>query len=146
MVNGVRCTVNGENKTVHSFTVHRSQRIGFSLVEVIIAIAVLAVGLLGAIRVFPVGLKASKRSELISRAALTAQRTIESLKLQSWDALADSAATEAPFTITVSVDRPGDTGLTSADVLKRVGVEVRWMQEDRPRNLTVVTYLRRPSS
>ncbi|MBI3331269.1 MAG: type II secretion system protein, partial [Candidatus Omnitrophica bacterium] len=64
-------------------------RSAFSLVELLISMAILSVGLVGAMRVFPMGLRASVRAELHSRAALAAQRTIESLKLEPWEALED---------------------------------------------------------
>jgi prepilin-type N-terminal cleavage/methylation domain-containing protein len=120
----------------------------FSLVELIIAIAVLTVGLLGAIRAFPVGLKASKRSELVSRAALAAQRTLESLKLRGWDGLAPGTTTssDAPFEVAVTIDAPPAGTGADPDRLKRVTVDVRWTQDGRTRSLPVVTYLRRPSS
>ena len=54
---------------------------GFSLIELVIAMGILSVGLVGAMRVFPIGLRASQRSELSSRAAIAAQRTLESVKL-----------------------------------------------------------------
>ena len=121
---------------------------GFSLIEVIISIAILSVGLIGAIRVFPVGLRASQRSALISKGTLVVQRTIEGLKLKPWDELDQSASVEHddPFDVRVSVDQPEVEGLVDPTRLKRVQVTVSWEQEGRTRALTAVTYLSRSGS
>jgi len=119
----------------------------FSLVEVVISIAILSVGLIGAIRVFPVGLRASQRAELLSRATLAAERTVESLKLRSWDELplGESTSREEPFDLAVSIDQPTPEGVADSSRLKRISVTVSWTQEGRPRSLSVVTYVRRPN-
>jgi len=125
----------------------RNPQSAFSLVEVVISIAILSVGLIGAIRVFPVGLRASQRAELLSRATLAAERTVESLKLRSWDELplGESTSREEPFDLAVSIDQPTPEGVVDSSRLKRISVTVSWTQEGRPRSLSVVTYVRRPN-
>ena len=105
--------------------------------------AILSIGLVGAIRIFPVGLRASQRAELISRATIATERTIESWKLKSWDELADGESTtrEGAFDITVSVDYPDIEGLVDPSRLKRLLVMVGWTQDGRARSLTCVTYV-----
>ena len=124
-----------------------SRSLGFSLIELVIAIAILSVGLVGAMRVFPVGLRASHRSELGSRAAITAQRVVESMKLRPWEDLADGETDteEDGFAVTIRVS-PAQVGTVDASRLKRVEVQVRSTQTDRPRTVMVVTYLRRPAA
>ncbi len=115
----------------------------FSLIELIISLAILSVGLVGAIRVFPVGLRASQRAEWVSRAALIAERTVESWKLKSWDELAvgETTTQEDTFAITVAVDQPTVEGLVDPSRLKRLSVTVSWMQEGHLRSLMVAHYL-----
>lgn len=116
---------------------------GFSLIELIIAMAILSIGLVGAIRIFPVGLRASQRAELVSRATLAAGRTIESWKLKAWDELAEGESTsrEGAFDITVSVDQPDVEGLVDPSRLKRLLVTVGWTQDGRARSMTCATYV-----
>lgn len=120
--------------------------LGFSLVELIIALAILGVGLVGAIRVFPVGLQASRRSEMSSRAVMTAQQTLESLKLDSCPAEGEQEAAVGPFTVTTRFSHPSSTQLVDAARLTAVEAEVAWAQDGRPKMLTFVTYLRCASS
>ena len=120
----------------------------FSLIELIISMAILSVGLFAGIRVFPVGLGASKRAELRSRAAFAAQRTIESLKLAPWDDLAEGETTTGTdgFGVTTRISQPALEGLVGVTQLKAVEVTVQWSQDSRSRTLTFLTYLRKPTS
>jgi prepilin-type N-terminal cleavage/methylation domain-containing protein len=120
------------------------QPFAFSLIELVISMAILSVGLVGAMRVFPVGLRASQRAELNSRAAIVAQRTIESLKLKPWEELAEETAVEEDgFDVTTRISRPNVEHLVDPTRLKAIEVTVRSMQNGRPRELTFVTYVRR---
>ena len=123
-------------------------RAGFSLVELVIALSILAVGLIGAMRVFPVGLRASKRTEMRSRAALVAQRTLESLKIAPWATLAEGETRQEqpPFAVVTRIAQPRPEHLTDLGALKALQVTVEWMQEGRSRSLTFVTYVRRNPS
>lgn len=53
---------------------------GFSLIEIIVATAILSVGLLSIVSIFPYGLEASNRSQDITQASLLAQTIFEGLK------------------------------------------------------------------
>ena len=109
-----------------------------------ISLAILGVGLVGALRVFPVGLRASQRSEASSRAAILLQRTVELLKLRPWEELVEgeSSAQEDAFEVTTRIGQPTLPGLVDPTRLKAVEVTVRWTQQGRPRELGVLTYLR----
>jgi prepilin-type N-terminal cleavage/methylation domain-containing protein len=121
------------------------KRQAFSLIELVIAIGILAVGLVGSLRVFPVGLRASRRSEVNSRSAMAAQRVIESLKLRSWETLTDgeTVVQEDEFKVTTQVASSGVARLVDPSRLKRVDVIIEWEQEGSVRRMAVSTYARR---
>ena len=137
-----------------------SREVAFSLVELVISMAILAVGIVGAMRVFPVGLRASRRSEYSSRATILAQRTLECLKLKSWDELVEgkelqlcrepsegaSGTDDSRFTIVPRITQPAIEHLADPDRVKTIAVTIQWTQDGRPRELTFVTYLRRDTS
>ena len=114
----------------------------FSLIELLISMAILSVGLVGAMRVFPVGLRASQRSEMNSRATITAQQTLESMKLEPCEQLAGKETTVEEFTVTTDVHAPPLEHLADPNRLKAVDVRVGWTQDGRPRELVFVTYVR----
>lgn len=107
--------------------------------------AILSVGLVGAMQVFPVGLRASQRAERHSRAAIVAQRIIESLKLEPWDALTEGETTseEDGFDVTTRITEPAPELLVDPSRLKAIEVSVQFTQDGRQRTLTFMTYVRR---
>ena len=117
----------------------------FSLVELVISMAILGVGLVGAMRVFPVGLRASQRAEMNSRAAIAAQRIIDSLKLKSWDELKEeeTASQEDAFDVTTRIAPVTLEPLVDPGRMKTIEVRIRLTQDGRPRELLFVTFLRR---
>ena len=131
---------------VHS--ARRTPHAAFSLVEIVIALAILSVGLVGAMRVFPLGLRASQRAEQNSRAVIAAQRAIESLKLKSWDELAEGETTlqEDGFDVTTRITPLSLDAIVDPARLKTIEVTVRSGSAGRPRELTVITYVRRDTS
>ena len=110
--------------------------------------AILSVGLVGAMRVFPMGLRASQRAEINSRATITGQRVIESLKLKSWDELAEGTTTaqDDDFEVTTTISQPNVEHLEDLSRLKAIEVTVRSAQSDRAHEIFFVTYLRRNTS
>ncbi len=62
-----------------------AHRGAFTLLEVVVAAAILGLGLLAIVRVFPVGLAAAQRSEDFTRASLLAKMIYEGLKADDTD-------------------------------------------------------------
>lgn len=125
-----------------------SAKPAFSLIELVIALSILAVGLVGAMRIFPVGLRASQRTEMSSRATLMAHKHLESLKLTAWDDLAPGEAEDDQdsFHLTTRIDSVQPEPLSDGSRLKSIEVTVDWQQEGKVRQLSFITYVRRPNS
>ena len=117
----------------------------FSLIELVISMAILTIGLVTAMRVFPVGLRASHRAEMSSRAVMAGQRSLETLKLAPWDDLPQGEVTvqEDVFQITTVLSQPQVGALADPSRIKGVEIRVSWSQEGRARQIELVTYLRR---
>ena len=126
----------------HSAFGIRHSHVAFSLVEVVIAMAILAVGLFGAVRIFPVGLQASHRSELSSRAAIVAGRTLEAMKLKPCAELKDEEITQEGMLLTTRLAPLTVPHLVDIQRLKGVELTVTWQQDGRSRSQVFVTYVR----
>lgn len=114
---------------------------GFTLVEMIVATLLLAIGVVGALAAFTSSTNASAVAEKIQTASLLAQRHLTETELQ-----ADSLSTG---------EQSGDFGedypgfrwrqrVESTDIqnLYRVTVAVQWGPEEAPRERAITTYLR----
>lgn len=138
-------------------------RSGFTLIEITIALLILAVGLVGILTLFPVGFDASGRAAHITEATFLAQGLIEDLKREGYDG-ATVVAAIVPKATPVPVvsgdfepDYPNyeydiltfddaDTGVTG---LREVIVRVYWpavpgaSQGDRAtqRSVELITYI-----
>ena len=113
----------------------------FSLIELVISMAILSVGLVGAMRVFPVGLRASQRSEMNSRAGMVAQRAVESLKVTPCTQLKDSEEAVDEFQVRTTITTPQLEHITEPGRLKTIEVHLAWTQDGRPREFGVITYV-----
>jgi len=116
----------------------------FSLIEIVIALAILAVGASIAVRFFPIGLTASRLSASITQAATLAQERIEEVKAQR--ALAPGSI-EGDFT---ESGYPGFyyTQLTVEETdpemyqrLFKVYLTVSWNYRGRTRSEEFITYI-----
>ncbi|GAF87606.1 unnamed protein product, partial [marine sediment metagenome] len=58
---------------------------GFTLIEITVALLILAVGLVGILTLFPVGFDAAGRAANITKATFLAQKLIEDLKREGYD-------------------------------------------------------------
>ena len=68
---------------------------GFALVEVILATAILSSGLLVIVRVFPLGLKIEQKVERYSTASLLGQTLMEEIKRRGYDDLNETLPEDA---------------------------------------------------
>ena len=121
----------------------------FTLVEVVIALVILAVGLVATMTMFPVGLKAGRRATTATEAALMAGRVLEEIHLAGYDGLvADPPAVplsgeQGRYQYQVAVSEPTLEGIEPSAAVRRVDVTVSWQEEGAARRETFVTYVAR---
>ena len=132
-------------------TPERSREQGMSLVELCIALVVLAVGILAVGRMFPAGARAQAQDRLLISANYYAQEKVESLTGLSW---ADASLSDGRHPAGTAFDTLGtgqwlrsyqDTTMARPlDNLKKVDVTVNYQGAGQAqRSLTATTYVRR---
>lgn len=120
---------------------------GFSLLELIIAIAVLAVGLVGVLQIFPVGLRASQAAGMITKASFLAQNKIEDVKLAGFDAIAELppkipiAGKEGDFDWAIKIEDVSLEGVDSSYDMRKVTVTVSWTERNATRSKDFIIYV-----
>lgn len=61
------------------------QKNAFTLIEIIIALAILGIGLIAVMAYLPIALDASSKASNLTRASMVGQRILEEIKLASFD-------------------------------------------------------------
>lgn len=139
----------------------KRQNKGFTLLEIVIALAILTIGLVGVLALFPTGLRASKRGGDFTSAAIAAQQVMETIKRAGFSAY--SAGQYPPgFTgpgeavsaythdegsqTTASTALPEGFSWASSVVndvsnLRQVTVSIYWIDRGGYRQENFVTYL-----
>ena len=121
-----------------------ARRRGFTLVEMIVATILLAVGVFGALGAFSAALQATTASNRIHTAALLAQRRLTEIELQP-DAIAGGDQ-QGDF----GEEYPGFRWLESVEPtdypdLFKITLRVQWGSPPTPHERMVTTYLSRPA-
>ena len=109
---------------------------GFTLVEIMIAIFILVIALLGLISVTVMVVKGNSFSKTMTTATTLAKDKMEQLKNTDYGSLAgntDTAESIYTRTWTVSSDPPG----SPAAGMKTIAVTVTWNWQGTPRNVTL---------
>ena len=111
---------------------------GFSLLEILIALAVMLVGIVGVMSLFPVGLRASKVAENYTLAATLAQQAMDEAKLTAFGSLGDVSSTQ--------FSSPDDnfswarTVTTPQTNLEQIAITISWSDLGATRSEDFVTY------
>ena len=99
---------------------------GFTLIEVLVAMTILAVGVLGVLGAFHLSMQAASRAFRVDEAAGLAERELQRAIAVPKESLADKAGTEGRYTWTVTITDP-----PASQRLKCVTVTVRWLERDQ---------------
>ena len=121
------------------FSARKSRR-GLTLLEMLVAMAILAIGIVGVLRVFSSSIVTSKAAESYSRAATLADETAAELErrpsLDPGTVSGKFASAEPGYTWEAEIGSAESSGL------QRVRIRVLWKAGSRRRHFDMVTYLR----
>ena len=128
----------------------RSRERGTTLIEVMFALIVLAIGIVAVARVFPSAARSQLKSRMLTSGTYYAREKVEELGSLAWSDTALSAGRHPGGTATESLGPQGswkrfyDVSVMAAPLtdLKKVTVTVNWYQGSN-RSTTTTTYLRK---
>jgi len=110
---------------------------GFTLIEVVIALAILAVGLVGILSLFPIGFDAARRSVNSTQAALYSREKLEQVKNAGFPSVGTTNGTfpDPLYTWSQNVTEP------TAGVLRKIDLTVKWQYGTRSYQQVFTTYV-----
>lgn len=117
------------------------RREGFTLIEIITSMAVMVVGILSILALFPVGFHASRRAADFTKASLFAQEKMEEIKMKGFDAAAEETADDAGNTDGLFERAVTVANVSGYDNLKEVTVTVGWTERGQERSEEFKTYI-----
>lgn len=94
----------GQNAYNQSMRISLAQK-GFTFIEIVAAIAILAVGILAILTLFPVGIESSKKAAVRTKAALLGEMKMEELRTtKAFDNISSEGTEDAPQNFTTTED------------------------------------------
>ena len=121
---------------------------GFTLVELLIAMAILIIGLVGVVTTIPVAQRIVAKSDLKTRASISASKVMENLKSEGYLALSTTSnwsGTEDGFNWQATVSKVGASEFQGAitlpaDGLLKIEVILTYISRGKSREEKVVTF------
>ena len=124
------------------FEATKCNKSAFTLIEVTIALLILAVGLVGILTLFPVGFDASGRAANLTEATFLAQEKIEELKRDGYDAALGKNGVNGEFTNYPHYEYGIAVDEITLDSLCKITVNVYWPNDAATqRNVELTTYM-----
>lgn len=111
------------------------------------AMAILTIGIIGVVRLLPVGLRASRSAEMLSKAAFLAQEKMEELKLAGIAKLTAQPPAvavqgeEGEYHWQARIDGAALEGVNCCDGIRRLSLTVSWEEKGRPLSQEFVTFI-----
>ncbi|HSG05353.1 MAG TPA: prepilin-type N-terminal cleavage/methylation domain-containing protein, partial [Nitrospiria bacterium] len=119
---------------------------GFTLIEVMVALAVLAVSFVVLIGLRNTDIAITQEVQHITRATLLAQKKIAELEAQGYPPLGIiSGGFEDPDDLYTWTQTVNTIGLIPEDFAREVKVEVNWKDGEQTRSIDLVTFMVDPS-
>ena len=124
---------------------------GATLIELMMALVILAVGLLAVNQLFPAGTRSQVRDRLTASASAFAQQKIEQVSTYSWSDTGLTVGRHPPGNLAETLGDFGtirryynvDTLPIPLDNLRKVTVEVYWLSLGDTLRVRTTTYVRR---
>jgi prepilin-type N-terminal cleavage/methylation domain-containing protein len=121
----------------------------FTLIEIIMAMAIMTIGIIAVVRILPLGLRASKSAEMMSRGAFLAQEKMEELKLAGVagvtapEPVIPLEGEEKGYIWATEVSEVPLEGVTSSENIRRLTLTVSWQEKGKTRSQDFITYIGR---
>jgi prepilin-type N-terminal cleavage/methylation domain-containing protein len=124
---------------------------GSTLIEVMMALVILAIGLLAVNQLFPAGSRAQIRDRLTASASAYAQQKVEQVSTYSWADTGLAIGRHPPGTVAEALGDLGtirrfytvDTMPIPLDNLRKITVETYWISYGDTLRVRTATYVRR---
>lgn len=120
-----------------------ARRDGLSLLETIVALAILTIGIASVLHVFSTSIKATKEAEAYSTATTLASQIASNLESQSSVDTGESSGSfedETGYSWTTDVKSADENGLM------RTSISIAWNAGNNPRSYEMVIYLKKSNS
>ncbi|MFA5338959.1 MAG: prepilin-type N-terminal cleavage/methylation domain-containing protein [Candidatus Omnitrophota bacterium] len=113
-------------------------RKGFTLIEIVISLAILAIGLVGILSLFPIGFDSARRSVNSTQVAVFANKHLEELRNTGFPSLGVTSGdfSDPSYTWTQSVST-----VDAIDALRQVDLTVSWQYRNRGYQQVFTTYV-----
>jgi prepilin-type N-terminal cleavage/methylation domain-containing protein len=120
---------------------------GFSLLEVVISLAILVIGIVGVIRAIPIALRLSKRSEVYSKVAILAQEKMEEVKLAGYDKISqeppliEREGKEGNFNWEIQIEQVDLPDLEKPNNVRKIILTIEWLERQSKKSEDFVSYV-----
>jgi len=111
---------------------------GFTLLEVVIALTIFAIGLVGLLSLFPVAFQSSKRASDLTEATVHAQRIMEEQKGMDYSSITDQSGVVIDSRFKYDLDVT-ESGLPTG--LKKIELTIKWTERGKDFSEDFVTYV-----